>query len=129
MGPGYFDRDGTWVPRESEDEAIIEALSLIEEPDPATVGPVADEDGSSPGFRDTSGEWLAASFLGESVLDVWDEGISMPAERFAYHRPKKPADTVRHGTRSAYVNDKCRCEPCRHANTAYVQENRRSQKL
>lgn len=29
-----------------------------------------------------------------------------------------------HGTRTAYVHDQCRCDPCRKANAKYAQELR-----
>lgn len=30
------------------------------------------------------------------------------------------ADKIRHGTRGAYINQKCRCEKCSAANSAYA---------
>jgi len=52
-----------------------------------------------------------------------DEMEILPAEygRRTTPKPKrsKPADTIRHGTRSAYVNDYCRCDACRGAEAKY----------
>lgn len=33
-------------------------------------------------------------------------------------------ETIRHGTRSAYLDDGCRCEPCRYAYSVYQRIGR-----
>lgn len=45
-------------------------------------------------------------------------------------RRQKTIDEIAHGTRSAYVNDRCRCPVCREANAEYIRRfraNRRPQ--
>lgn len=37
-------------------------------------------------------------------------------------KARTPVGEPRHGTRSWYLNHRCRCQPCRDANTAYHRE-------
>ena len=41
-----------------------------------------------------------------------------------YRRAPKPEDTIRHGTRSGYTTDGCRCRRCRAANAQYFRGRR-----
>lgn len=56
---------------------------------------------------------------------VWEEYLTVDPDPPVYHRPEKPEDTIRHGTRSAYVNDRCRCDECRAAEREYKRSRRR----
>lgn len=46
-------------------------------------------------------------------------------ETHPWAEPRGAQRTPRHGTRSRYVRDKCRCDECRAANTAYARERNR----
>ena len=61
----------------------------------------------------------AADGLGRPI-----ESTGIRAAR-AYARPRKPFDTIRHGTASAYQNDECRCAEWGMAWAAYKRERRR----
>lgn len=57
--------------------------------------------------------------------DVREADLTVDAPEEPYHRSQKPADTIRHGTLSAYTNDRCRCELCRKSKADYERARRR----
>jgi hypothetical protein len=71
--------------------------------------------------RGTDGGWVD---LDEVVASAYEEHLTLDPSEHPYHRPVKPGDTIIHGSRSAYVNDRCRCDECRTANRAYIRARR-----
>jgi hypothetical protein len=71
--------------------------------------------------RGVDGGWVE---LDEVVAAAYEEHMTLDPQSHPYHRPVKPEDTIVHGTRSAYVNDRCRCDDCREANREYIRTRR-----
>lgn len=61
--------------------------------------------------------------LGIDEQRAWgdDLGFEVLERQSPRRKTHKPDDTIRHGTRSAYVN-RCRCALCRSANAAYEKK-------
>lgn len=51
-------------------------------------------------------------------------GLRVNEDIQLYIRPKKPLETIAHGTPAAYTNDKCRCVDCKRAWAAYTKRRR-----
>lgn len=66
--------------------------------------------------RGAEGGWVP---LDEDLAQAYEAHLTVEPEPQAYHRPSKPFDTIRHGTRAGYTNDGCRCEECRAAEREY----------
>ena len=73
--------------------------------------------------RTQDGGWVR---LEEDLARAYEAQLTVDPEEPAYHRSVKPADTIRHGTLSAYNNDRCRCELCRAAMRDYGRKRRAS---
>jgi hypothetical protein len=101
-----------WTALEARLEERDEFRELMEEP------PGGHNHGRK---RGADGGWLP---LSEDLQQAYAEDLTLEPEPQAYHRPVKPADTIRHGTYSAYKNDRCRCDDCRRANREYVARRR-----
>ena len=71
--------------------------------------------------RGPGGGWIS---LEEDLAAAYEEHLTIDPEQQPYHRPVKPAETIRHGALSAYKNDRCRCDLCRAANAEYVRRRR-----
>lgn len=68
------------------------------------------------------GRWAPLSPNEQDAIlgDLWIDGDEM-----AYTRPRRPLETVQHGTLSTYNNDRCRCDECRAAMARYKQRARK----
>jgi hypothetical protein len=84
-----------------------EIVELMEEP------PGGDNHGRVKGANGWKS--LEASYEADLPYLVED-----PEWRTGRRRKKEPWEIV-HGTRSAYVNDQCRCDDCRTANREYIR--------
>lgn len=75
--------------------------------------------GENHGRRRSIGGWWD---LEEDFSKSFQAGLSIEEFETPKRRSVKPEDTIRHGTLSAYKNDRCRCERCRAAQREYMQE-------
>lgn len=73
--------------------------------------------------RSHDGGWVP---LGTEEHQPYDDDLSFHTfeRQSPYHRFPKPEDTIRHGTRSGYATDGCRCKECKAANAAYMKARR-----
>lgn len=74
--------------------------------------------GVNHGRRRSFGGWWD---LEEDFSRAFQGGLTIEEFDQPKKRSIKPENTIRHGTLSAYQNDRCRCELCRIAQREYMQ--------
>ncbi len=72
--------------------------------------------------RSPYGRWVPLGLNEQRAVE--EELLPISPEQGPARRSVKPPDTIRHGTLSAYKNDRCRCDDCRAVNAAWVKGNR-----
>ena len=73
------------------------------------------------GRKRVNGDWVT---LDQEEQQAWTEDYWVEPHPEPLRRPDRPEDTIRHGTVSAYNNQRCRCPECRDAIAEYRRQRR-----